>query len=93
MVDKALQKVRFTTKRPFEADDPIHQAIKLDSEFALSIATGKTSETEWSERIENGKIDLFFNSQTQRIEDSVEEIIVEQEEVVNFSKARIPAYE
>ena len=69
----------------------------------LSIASGETSATEWGERIENGRTSLFFNSQTQRIEDVIkqipdtkiggEEIIVGQEEVDSFSEARIPAYE
>ena len=74
MVDNALQKVRFTTKRPFEADDPIHQTIQLDSNIVLSIASGKSSATEWGERIENGRTNLFFNSQTERIEDVIKQI-------------------
>ena len=50
-IDQADGMVHFTTRRPFAADDPIHKVISLDSSLPISIASGATAETEWSEKV------------------------------------------
>ena len=53
--------VSFTTWRPFLLDNPLYTEIKLESVIPLSIASGATARTEWSERTEHGKIDLLYS--------------------------------
>ena len=90
------QSFYFTTRRPLQADDSIHTGIELDSIVRLSLASGATAETGWSERVEHGKIDLYFNSQASRIEEFIPLTPSKDttgEEDIDFSDARHKVYE
>ena len=60
-LDDAEKKVRFTTWRPFDTNDALDWVIKLDEIIPISIASG-SADTEWSERIDHGQIELYLSS-------------------------------
>ena len=77
--------VEMRTVRPFDTKDPLDAVFKMDSIFNLAFAAGVTADTEWEQRTDLGRLDLFASSV------KPQELVVEVK--TPFEEARIKAYE